>query len=63
MSVKELVEAKLRCVNCGKIVKEVCPDGYCRDCHVSLSFEDCCDGTWSARMMKRTGWPKEKIKE
>lgn len=29
--------------------EDVCGDGYCRDCHVSLSFEDCVSGTWVAR--------------
>ena len=28
---------------------EVCGDGYCRECHVSLSFEDCVNGTWVAK--------------
>lgn len=37
------------CVNCGKKCKEtdICQDGYCRDCHVSLSFESCIDGSWA----------------
>ena len=43
---------KIRCVNCGKLnePKDVCGDGYCRDCHVSLSFEDCISGAWVKRM-------------
>jgi len=39
----------MKCVDCGKEVDEVCGDGFCRDCHVSLSFEDCIDGTWLAK--------------
>jgi len=37
------------CIGCDKEVKEVCRDGFCRACHVDLSFEDCCDGTWLER--------------
>ena len=50
------------CVNCGNEVSEVCPDGYCRKCHVSLSFEDCCDGTWSARLLLGQGAPIGMVK-
>jgi hypothetical protein len=32
------------CVNCGKRSSERCNDDYCRDCHVSLSFDDCVSG-------------------
>ena len=39
------------CQDCGREVDEVCGDGYCRNCHVSLSFEDCVDGTWVAKRM------------
>lgn len=40
------------CNICGQLASEddTCPDGNCRACHVSLSFEDCCDGTWNARV-------------
>lgn len=52
-----------KCVNCGKRVKEVCGDGYCRACHKSLSFEDCVDGTWLANkqlgMCDKAGVDKE----
>lgn len=39
------------CVNCKRSTKQedLCPDDFCRDCHVSLTFEDCCDGTWAAQ--------------
>jgi hypothetical protein len=40
----------MKCISCEKEAEDVCGDGYCRECHVSLSFEDCCDGTWVERM-------------
>ncbi len=51
------------CVNCGKEVKEVCGDGYCRACHVSVSFEDCVNGTWVAKNMMKVGFTREHMKE
>lgn len=36
-------------------VDEVCADGFCRECHVSLSFEDCVNGTWVAEQRKAGG--------
>lgn len=51
------------CVNCGGQVDEVCPDGYCRKCHHDLSFEDCCDGTFTAKVLLNTGLPKEYVLE
>ena len=44
-----------KCVNCGKEVDEVCGDGFCRDCHVSISWEDCVSGAWVKRNMERMG--------
>lgn len=38
-----------RCVKCGREVAEVCGGGYCRDCHVSVSWEDCITGAFEAR--------------
>lgn len=38
-----------KCISCDQEVDEVCSDGFCRGCHVDLSFEDCSDGTWLAR--------------
>lgn len=37
------------CEDCGNDVTEVCGDGYCRECHVSLSFDDCVSGEWVRR--------------
>jgi len=53
----------MQCVICGKETEELCPDGVCRDCHVSVSFEDCCDGTWNAKMALRDGVPFELVKK
>lgn len=48
---------------CGKKAKELCNDLVCRKCHVSVSFEDCVDGTWSARMRIAAGVPREFVKK
>lgn len=45
----------LLCLLCGKETAELCPDGGCRACHVSLSFEECCDGSWAARLRRDAG--------
>lgn len=36
---------------------DVCGDGYCRDCHRSLSFEDCVSGRWFDEQRRRAGLP------
>ena len=51
-----------KCVMCGKETDELCPDEVCRECHKSLSFEDCCDGTWSARLELKAGVPLDIVK-
>ena len=40
----------MKCVLCEKEVKEVCGDVVCRDCHRTLSFEDCCNGIGETRL-------------
>jgi hypothetical protein len=45
----------MECKSCKKEVKEVCDDGFCRKCHIDLTFEDCCDGTWTAKLSLRNG--------
>jgi len=52
-----------KCTMCDKETEELCGDVVCRECHVSLSFEDCCDGTWSASMAKKNGYPDEMLKK
>ncbi len=34
------------CEGCGQLVDELCRDGYCRKCHVAISFENCINNTW-----------------
>ena len=41
------------CANCKREVKEVCRDGYCKDCHVSITFEDCMNNTWLEKWDKK----------
>jgi hypothetical protein len=36
-------------------VDELCADGYCRACHVSLSFEACVSGEWVDSQRKAVG--------
>jgi len=52
----------MKCTSCKKEVKKVCPDGFCRECHVDLNFEDCCDGTWAARQNLAKGRSVEETK-
>lgn len=52
-----------KCTVCGKMTIELCGDLVCRECHVSLSFEDCCDGTWAARLDLANGVSYEMAKE
>ena len=42
----------MNCENCKKEV-EVCMDGYCKECHVSISWEDCTTKTDVAQQMRR----------
>lgn len=43
------------CEDCEKLVEERCNDGYCRACHVSLSFESCVDESWADDLYAGTG--------
>ena len=54
-----------KCESCGEEREEqdLCGDGFCRDCHVSLSFEDCVSGAWLARQNLRMGTPLEMVKK
>jgi hypothetical protein len=51
------------CNICGQQASELCPDGNCRACHKSLTFEDCCSGTWSAAVLMKAGYPLDLIKQ
>lgn len=50
-----------KCHICNKEVEEVCPDGVCKGCHKSVSWEDCMDGTWNANVLLRSGYPYEEV--
>lgn len=43
------------CSLCGKKAARLCPDLACEDCHKSLSFDDCCDGTWNVEKLLSNG--------
>ena len=53
----------MKCYECEKESDKVCPDGFCRDCHGDLGFEDCCDGTWLARQNLAKGRSVEDTKK
>jgi hypothetical protein len=38
-----------KCDTCGLEVTDRCGGDHCRACHVSLTWEECVDGSWSAR--------------
>lgn len=35
--------------------EDLCADEYCRDCHVSCSFEDCVSGAWVDERRAKAG--------
>ena len=57
----------VECELCGETVPEsdVCNDLACRACHVSVTFEDCCNGTtpdelaWEAKKKAMLNNPQE----
>ena len=53
----------IECESCKKEVSEVCRDGFCRKCHVDLTFEDCCDKTWDAHLLLESGLSLEEVKK
>lgn len=48
---KEFIET---CLGCGE-TKECCQDFYCRECHKSLGFDECVDGSWVAEQRRAAG--------
>jgi len=52
-----------KCEGCGKDVDEVCGGGYCRDCHKSVSWEDCITQTFEARNNLAHGMPRSLVKK
>lgn len=63
MSKNKKNKKKFTCDSCLNSVKEVCGDGVCRDCHKSLTFEECNEGTWSAKILLSLGRTKEHVLE
>lgn len=45
------------CRGCGALVDERCDDDRCRACHVSLTFQECVDGSWARRVRREAGLP------
>jgi hypothetical protein len=45
------------CSLCGKPTaeKDMCSTMACRDCHKSLSFEECVDGSWTKAQRHAAG--------
>lgn len=53
----------MTCNLCREPADEVCQDGACRECHVSIGWAECRDGTYSARMLLCLGRTREEILE
>jgi hypothetical protein len=51
------------CYMCNTNQVEICNDGVCKNCHVSVSWEDCMDQTYNAQVMSRSGRSKESLKK
>ena len=53
-----------KCDGCFKEAEELCGGLMCRECHVSLTFEDCVDGTYSVGvLLKEKSHSNEDLKE
>ena len=51
------------CESCGAENVEVCPDRYCKKCHVSIGWEECCTRTYNVRMLLKNGHTIEELKK
>lgn len=49
--------AILTCVGCGNTVEEMCGGEMCRDCHVSITWDECIDNTWADELHRQYGLP------
>lgn len=47
----------VQCTRCKEMVTEVCGGEHCRDCHVSIGWEECLDGSWNDRQRRAAGFP------
>lgn len=50
-----------KCDACGEDADERCGGDHCRRCHVSLTFEECVDGSWSEKIRAKAGLPERKV--
>ena len=50
------------CGECNAVVDEVCPDYFCRACHVNCSFEDCVTKTYAAAVLLHGGHSEEYVR-
>lgn len=51
------------CQVCEQVVDgPFCPDGTCKPCHIDVSWEDCCDKTWNAKLLLQQGRSVEEIR-
>ena len=51
------------CSRCGRKDVEVCGGDHCRDCHISISWDECVNETSNARMMLQNGWARDRVLE
>lgn len=54
---------KMKCNICGKETDELCHDLVCRECHISVSWEDCVNRTFDAEIALRGGMSLTMAKE
>ena len=50
------------CEICHTEVNKVCGDGVCKECHVSVSWEDCISRTFTAKVILNEGFTKNYVK-
>jgi len=52
-----------KCLLCGKETDELCSGLACRDCHISVSWEDCVNNTFDADIALRGGMSMKMARE
>lgn len=60
-SVPDDTEPLTRCFMCLLLFKELCQDDVCRNCHTSVTWDDCTSGTWNAKILLQNGHTKEEV--
>jgi len=51
------------CDNCHQEVDKTCPDGFCKNCHVSVTWEDCITRTFEAKNLLNMGMSIDLVKK